>query len=462
MTDLQTRSEKDSLGEIDVPDEAHYGASTQRAVENFPISGQTLPIEFIYVLVTIKKCAAQVNGELSLLEEKHVQAITDSCDEILIGNHDDQFPVDVYQTGSGTSTHMNVNEVIAHLANDKLGEHGIHANDHVNRGQSSNDVFPTAIHIAVAANLQQKLIPALTELKAAYEQKATELSEVIKVGRTHLMDATPVTLGQVFAGYGAQIGDAIEAIEGDLPSLRKLPIGGTAVGTGINTHPEFGKRMCQKLSDVYCETLEEVPNHFAAQGSRDACVQTSGNLRSLAITLSKITNDIRWMSSGPRAGLNEITLPPLQPGSSIMPGKVNPVMCECLMQACARIIGNDATVAAAGQLGNFELNTGMPLICHSLLQSINILSNAITAFTQKCIVGIEANREKLSDQVEQTLMLATKLTPAIGYDRAADVAKRALEYGRTVRDVAQEEGLSDAQIEELLDPGSMLSPEEGK
>jgi len=443
------------MGEIQLPADALYGASTQRAVENFPVSGIELPEELITALAAIKASCAETNAELGKLDASIASRISDAAEQIAAHEHDDQFPVDVFQTGSGTSTNMNINEVIATLAGED-----IHPNDHVNMGQSSNDVFPSAIHIAAAHLIQRDLLPNLQSLWEELTRKAEKFSDCIKTGRTHLQDATPVTLGQEFSGYARQIALAIKRIEGVIPELLELPIGGTAVGTGINTHPQFALKVCEKLNGRYNLQFTEASNHFEAQAAKDACVQTSGTLKTLAVSLSKIANDIRWMGSGPRAGFGEIELPAVQPGSSIMPGKVNPVMCESVLQVCAQVIGNDTAITHAVMMSNFELNTGMPLIAHNLIQSIKILSRSIILFSDKCVKGIVANKERMEAQVEQGLMLATKLAPLVGYDRAAEIAKHAHMEGRTIREVALSQGVAEADLDKLLDPKSMLGPSE--
>ena len=449
------RIEKDSMGEMRVPANALYGAQTARAVENFPISGLLLPRPLIRALALIKQHAARTNADLKLLPPHVAQAIEAAAAEVAAGKHDAQFVVDVFQTGSGTSTNMNANEVIATRATQLLGTTAerVHPNDHVNYGQSSNDVIPTAIHVAALDEIMNHLIPALNELHGALLDKAAQFGEVLKIGRTHLQDATPVRLGQEFSGYASQVEHGIQRLRNCAPHLGELALGGTAVGTGINTHPEFARRTIERLADELDLEIKEAPNHFEAQAARDACVETSGALKTLAVSLNKIANDIRFLGSGPRLGYGEISLPATQPGSSIMPGKVNPVMSEMLMQVCGQVIGNDAAITFAGAFGNFELNVMMPLIAHNLLQSIELLTQATLTFARRCVKGIEANVEKCRSDIERSLALCTPLAPVIGYDRAAQIAKEAWQTNRTVREVAREmSGLSEEKLNELLDP----------
>jgi len=448
------RIERDSMGEMRVPAHALYGAQTARAVENFPISGLRFPRPFIRALGSIKKHAARTNGELGLLPAHVADAIQKAADEVEIGRHDDQFVVDVFQTGSGTSTNMNANEVIATRATQLLGgEPRVHPNDHVNRGQSSNDVIPTAIHIAALDGIVNQLIPALNELHGALLDKAAQFGDVLKIGRTHLQDATPIRLGQEFSGYASQVQHGVQRLWNGAPHLGELALGGTAVGTGVNTHPEFARRTIERMADETGLELREAPNHFEAQAARDACVEASGALKTVAISLSKIANDIRFLGSGPRLGYGEISLPATQPGSSIMPGKINPVMCEMVLQVSGQVIGNDAAIAFGGAFGNFELNVMMPLIAHNLLQSIELLTRASLVFARRCVLGLEANAEKCRADIERSLALCTPLAPVIGYDRAAQIAKKAWETNRTVREVAREmSGLTEARLDELLDP----------
>jgi fumarate hydratase class II len=441
---------------MQVPGDAYYGAQTARAVENFPVSDLRFPRRFIRALGLIKKLAARANLQLGLLPKEIVGAIQTAAQEVVDGKWDSQFVVDIFQTGSGTSTNMNANEVIANRAIEILGgnrgDKSVHPNDHVNNGQSSNDVIPTAIHIASVEGLVRGLIPALNELRGALANKATEFVDILKIGRTHLQDATPLYLGQEFSGYATQIGQGIARLEHCLSALSQLALGGTAVGTGINTHPHFAREVIKGISDETGTTFSEAENHFAAQSNIDTCVQTSGALKSLAIALIKIANDLRWLSSGPRCGLGELRLPATQPGSSIMPGKVNPVMCEMMIQVGAQVIGNDSAVAFAATQGAFELNTMLPVAAYNLLQSIDLLTHATRVFADRCIKGLEADAEKCAQDVEKSLALCTALVPAIGYDKAAKIAKIAYDTGRTVRDVALElSGLDNQKVNQLLD-----------
>jgi fumarate hydratase class II len=451
------RIERDSMGEVCVPPGVRYGAQTARAVENFPVSGLRFPRAFIRALGLIKKHAAITNAALGLLPLEMANAIQQAAQEVVDGTLDDQFVVDVFQTGSGTSTNMNANEVIAHRAAELLGASRsntpVHPNDHVNRGQSSNDVIPSAIHVAALETIESRLRPALNELHAALLEKAAQFGEIIKIGRTHLQDATPIRLGQEFGGYASQIEHGLARLERITPHLGELALGGTAVGTGINTHPDFARRAIEGLAGETGLELHEARNHFEAQSARDACVETSGTLKTVAVSLIKIANDIRWLASGPRLGLGELTLPATQPGSSIMPGKVNPVMCEVVIQVGAQVIGNDAAITFGGASGNFELNTMMPVVAHNLLQSIDLLANATQVFARRCVLGLEAEAGRCQDNVERSLAMATALVPAIGYDQAAQIAKLASESGRTIREVALEtSGLDPAKIDQLLDP----------
>lgn len=459
----ETRVEFDSMGEMRVPAGAYYGAQTARAVENFPISELRLQRPFIRALGLIKKHAAGTNHALGLLPSSVAQAIGRAATEVADGRWDGEFVVDVFQTGSGTSTNMNANEVIANRALEVLGKargtKEVHPNDHVNLGQSSNDVIPTAIHVSTAQEIVGCLLPSLKELRAALAHKAEEFNDIVKIGRTHLQDATPIRLGQEFSGYAHQVFQAEARLRGVLGRLGKLALGGTAVGTGINTHPEFAGLTIAALAKETGLELSETENHFAAQGSIDAAVEASAVLRSAALALAKIANDIRWLGSGPRCGLGEIELPATQPGSSIMPGKVNPVMTEMMIQVCARVVGLDGTVAFSATCGAFELNTMLPVVAHSLLESISLLSNATRVFASRCVGGIRANREQCESYVERSLAMCTVLAPVIGYDRAAQIAKAAHTQGRTVRDLAKEmSGLSESQLSELLDPMRQTGP----
>jgi len=451
------RIERDTLGEVRVPAGALYGAQTQRAVENFPISGIGFSPAFVQALGLIKRAAAEVNRELGLLDPAKAAAIRQAAGEVSAGRWDDQFPIDIFQTGSGTSTNMNANEVIANRATQllggQLGERLVHPNDHVNMGQSSNDVIPTAIHLSAALQVHQLLLPALRHLQAALEARADELDEVVKTGRTHLMDAVPVRMGQEIGGWAYQVAQSIERIEGCLPRLFKLAIGGTAVGTGVNAHPEFGRRVAARLAEYTGLPFVECDNHFAAQSTLDSIVELSGHLRTLATSLMKIANDLRWMNSGPLAGLGEISLPALQPGSSIMPGKINPVICEAVMMVCGQVMGNDLAIAIGNERGNFQLNVMMPLIAHNILQSITLLGNATRLFADRAVAGFTVNRERIAEVIEKNPILVTALNPIIGYDKAAQIAKRAYAEGRRVKEVAAEmTDISPAELERLLDP----------
>jgi fumarate hydratase class II len=448
------RREKDSLGEIELPADALYGPQTARAVRNFTVSGSGIGREMIRALGLVKEAAARVNEKAGRLESKLADAIAAAAAEVAGGDHDGQFPVDIFQTGSGTSSNMNANEVIANRAGQLLGGGcRIHPNDHVNMGQSSNDTFPTAIHIAALTAIESNLLPALRLLRDGLSGKSAQFDDVVKVGRTHLQDAVPIRLGQEFSAFASQIEHGIEHLEAACGGLRELPAGGTAVGTGINAHPEFGKLMAAKLSEMTGVGFVEAANHFEAQAARDAAVRVSGALRALAVSLIKIADDIRWLGSGPRSGLGELKLPAVQPGSSIMPGKVNPVIAESLMQAAVQVIGNDMAIAAACLYSNFQLNTMQPLIARNLLEQIKLLSNAASMFNAKLLAGVEPDRERLAASAERSLSLATALAPLIGYDRAAEIAKRAEAEGKSIREVASEEKLlpHDA-LERLLDP----------
>jgi fumarate hydratase class II len=461
------RTEKDSMGEMLVPANAYYGAQTARAVENFPVSGLRFPRPFIRALGLIKKNAARTNAALKLLPAKTASAIERAAQEVADGDWDKEFVVDIFQTGSGTSTNMNANEVIANRACELLGgtrgDGKVHPNDHVNRGQSSNDVIPTAIHVAALAEIKFGLIPALSNLQKALAKKSHEFRDVIKIGRTHLQDATPITLGQVFSGYAAQIENGIARLAALEIRLGELALGGTAVGTGLNTHPQFARRTIAAIARETKLKLREAPNHFEAQAARDACVEASGALKTVAISLIKIANDIRFLASGPRCGIGELKLPATQPGSSIMPGKVNPVMCEMVIQAGAQVMGNDATISFCGAFGNFELNTMMPVLAHNLLEAIQLLTNASRLFAQRCVAGIEADEKNCAEKVERSLAMCTALAPEIGYDRAAQIAKRAHASGRTVRDVAREiSGLDDSKLNRLLDPARQTNSARSK
>ena len=460
----KTRTAKDSMGEVRVPADAYYGAQTQRAVDNFPVSGLPMPRSFIRAMGLIKKATAETNCEMKLLDEKVKNAVTQSAQEVIDGKLDDQFPVDVFQTGSGTSSNMNTNEVIAGRANEILGgDRGdrspVHPNDHVNKSQSSNDVIPSAIHIAAMESIEQGLLPALRELKRALEAKAGEFDDVVKIGRTHLADATPVRLGQEFGGYASMVDHGIRRVEISRAHLSELALGGTAVGTGINMPAGFAKGVIDRVSRETGIPFREAENHFEAQGAQDSLVETSGALKTVAVSLMKIANDIRWLSSGPRCGIQEISIPSLQPGSSIMPGKVNPVIPESVMQVCAQVIGHDAAITVGGQHGNFELIVMMPMMAHNLLSAIRLLGNVSKAFAEKCVSGIQSNRERCSELIEKSLAMCTALAPHIGYDKAAAIAKEAFESGRTVREIALEKKVMDSKkLDDVLNPRRMTEP----
>jgi fumarate hydratase class II len=450
------RIERDSMGEVQVPDGALYGASTQRAVENFPISGLRFGRRFIWALGLLKGSAARVAGPAGYVDAAKARAIAEAADQVRDGALDDQFVLDIFQTGSGTSTNTNANEVIAHRASELLGsdrrEGLVHPNDDVNFGQSSNDVIPAAIHVAAVAALRQELIPALDGLGGAFEGKAAEFADVVKSGRTHLMDATPVTLGQEFGGYATQVRKAVDRLEKVLPELEELALGGTAVGTGINAPAGFAAAVIADMARITGYPFREAEDHFEAQAAKDAAVSASGALKTVAVSLFKIANDLRWLSSGPRTGITEIRLPSLQPGSSIMPGKVNPVMPEMVMQVAAQVIGNDATVTWGGANGNFELNVMMPVIAHNLLESVTLLAHAADTFRRRCVEGIEADAERARELVERNIIVVTALNPHIGYDKGAIAAKEAFASGRNVRDIVVEKGwLTAEQVDELLD-----------
>ncbi|CAB1063646.1 Fumarate hydratase class II (EC [Olavius sp. associated proteobacterium Delta 1] len=462
---MKYREEKDSMGSVQVPADAYYGSQTQRAVENFPISGLHFPSEFIHALALVKKCAVRINDTLGLLDTRLAPAVAHAAQDVMDGRFDDQFVVDVFQTGSGTSSNMNMNEVVASRANEILtgtkgGRSPVHPNDHVNMGQSSNDIIPSVIHIAALALIKSRLIPSLESLKIVLAEKANEFKDIQKLGRTHLQDAVPLTLGQEFSGYARQIELGIERIRAVEPRLAELALGGTAVGSGLNAHPDFAKRVIALISEQTGLPFCEAVNHFEAQAAQDAAVETSGALKTLAVGLVKIANDIRWLASGPRSGIGEITIPPLQPGSSIMPGKVNPVIPEAVIQVAAQVVGNDATITMGGQAGNFELNVMLPVIVYNLLQSISILAAVTQAFSDKCIAGISANREACAAYIEKSLALVTGLVPKIGYDQAAAIAKKAYETGKTIRQVAMEESiLPENELNDLLDGKLGASPQ---
>lgn len=458
------RIERDSMGEMQVPDSAYYGAQTQRAFENFPVSDLKLPIPTIKALGIIKRSAAIVNNKLGFIPEDIKNAIVRAADEVIDGKFNDQFIVDIFQTGSGTSSNMNTNETIANRASEIMGGNigdrfPVHPNDHVNYGQSSNDVFPTAIHVSANIEVQNSLIPVLENLYNSLDKKAKEFDSIMKIGRTHLQDATPIRLGQEFSGYAQMVKNGIKRLKNSTPLLSELAQGGTAVGTGINTHKDFGRLIAEEITKISGVQFKEAENHFEAQAMQDAAVELSGSLKTIAVSLSKIANDIRWLGSGPRAGLGEIILPAVQPGSSIMPGKVNPVICESMIQACAQVIGNDLAITLGGQGGVFELNLMLPLIAHNLLQSVQILGNASKMFTEKLVDGIQADEKKCKDYIEGSLAMCTSLAPIIGYDKAADIAHKAYKTGKTVRQIAMENKvLEEDKLNKLLDPRSMTKP----
>jgi fumarate hydratase, class II len=462
-TDGDYRIERDTMGEVRVPATAKYQAQTQRAVENFPISFRGLERSQIRALALIKGAAARVNARLGVVDQDVADAVATAADRVAAGEFDAEFPIDVFQTGSGTSSNMNTNEVVASLATEALGRK-VHPNDQVNASQSSNDVFPTSIHVAATEAVTRALIPALDHLAAALQAKAQAWATVVKSGRTHLMDATPVTLGQEFGGYAAQVRYGIERLQSSMPRLAELPLGGTAVGTGINTPPGFAAAVIEELNTATGLSFTEARNHFEAQGARDGLVETSGQLRTIAVSLTKICNDIRWMGSGPRAGLAEIHLPDLQPGSSIMPGKVNPVLPEATLMVAAQVIGNDATVAFAGSQGNFELNVMFPVIAQNLLESIRLLANVSRLLADRCIDGIEADVQRCKDFAESSPSIVTPLNRYIGYEEAAAVAKQALKQGKTIKAVVLERGhvengtLTAEQLDAALDVLSMTHP----
>ncbi len=452
------------MGEMQVPATAYYGAQTQRAVLNFPISGIRFSRPFIRALGLVKQAAADVNHDLGQLDDTAWRVIAAAAAEVVEGQWDDQFVLDIFQTGSGTSTNMNANEVIAHRAAELAGAGAapIHPNDHVNMGQSSNDAIPTAIHVAAMEALHRNLLPALAGLQASLEQKAQEFDPIVKIGRTHLQDATPIRLGQEFSGYASQVAHSIRRLQQASRDVEELAIGGTAVGTGINTHPEFGARMAARLSDLTGLPFREAENHFEAQAAKDAAVQLSGTLKTLAVSLMKIANDIRLLGSGPRCGIGELIIPETQPGSSIMPGKVNPVIAESVMMVAAQVMGNDVAVTIAGERGNFELNVMMPVLAHNLLSSIQLLAASAQNFDRRLVQGLAADRARAEGLVEQSLAMVTALAPVIGYDRAAEIAKTSHKTGRTVRELVLEQKVLPAdEVARLLDPWSQTTPGRG-
>ena len=455
MSKKTFRTVQDSMGELEVPNDALWGAQTQRAVDNFPISGLTMPRQFIAALGLVKWAAAGANAELGLLTTKKAMAIQEAALEVAGGDFDEHFPIDVFQTGSGTSSNMNANEVIANLATAKLGN-DVHPNDHVNMGQSSNDVIPTCVHVSAAVAIHEKLLPALHHLSSVLEKKARETDAVVKTGRTHLMDAMPVTLGQELDGWRAQIDHACDRLNDTMKRLTALAQGGTAVGTGINAHPKFGAKVATLLAERTGVAFAVADSLFESLSSQDAAVETSGQLRVLAVSLTKIANDLRWMNSGPLAGIAEIALPALQPGSSIMPGKVNPVIPEAVAMVSAQVIGNDATIAMAGQSGNFQLNVMLPVVAHNLLESIEILANGAICLADSAIAGFVVNDKNIKKALDRNPILVTALNPVIGYEKGAAIAKKAYADGRPIKDVAREEtDLTDEELDRLLDPADL-------
>jgi fumarate hydratase, class II len=451
-----TRTERDSMGEMEVPGGALYGASTQRAVLNFPISGQRMPGRFIHALALVKRAAAETNAELGTLAPDVAGAIAEASQAVAEGAYDDEFPIDIYQTGSGTSTNMNANEVIAHLAGERLGRK-VHPNDHVNAGQSSNDNIPTALQLAAAIAIQEELLPALETLYAALQSKSVELHDIVKTGRTHLQDATPIRIGQEFEGYAGQLADAIRRAAAARDELLSVPLGGTAVGTGINTHPEYARRATARLSELTGLPVRETKSHFHAQATLDAVIAAHGGIRTIALSLWKVGSDLRLMGMGPRAGIGELALPETQPGSSIMPGKVNPVIIESMLMVVARVVGNDATIAFSQTGSLLELNVMMPVAAAAILESIELVAAAARNFAERCVKGLTAT-DRGPALVEQGLMLATALAPVIGYDEAAKVAKEALRTGRTIRELALERGMNSDELDRILDPARMTEP----
>ncbi len=461
---MEYREEEDSLGKTKVPGEAYYGAQTQRSIENFDIGSEKIPLEVIKAYGIIKKAAATVNCELDLLEKEKKNLIVKACDELIAGDLADQFPLVVWQTGSGTQTNMNVNEVISSRANELAGEEigkkePIHPNDHVNMSQSSNDTFSTAMSISSVKLIQSDLLPALNELKNSLQEKSEKFDDIVKTGRTHLMDAAPVTLGQEFSGYASQIRHGINAVENTMPHLKELAIGATAVGTGLNTHERYERKVVEKINSLTGIKFTGAPNKFESIAAHDDIVKTSGALKTLAGSLIKVANDIRWLSSGPRCGIGEINLPVNEPGSSIMPGKINPTQAEALIQVCIQVMGNDSAVTFAGSSGNFELNVCKPIIIYNFLQSVRLLSDACESFNKNCVRGIEPNREKIQEYLDKSLMLVTALNPIIGYDKAADIAQKAHKEDKTLKEAAVELGyLTEEEFEKAINPEEMTEP----
>ena len=457
------RKEQDSLGTIEVPEDKYWGAQTERSKENFPVGGEKIPIEVIHAQATLKKASAMVNAELGLLPQEKCDMIKDAVDVILTGELDEHFPLVVWQTGSGTQTNMNVNEVISNYAIEKAGgkmgsKDPIHPNDDVNKSQSSNDTFPTATHIAAILKVKHHLLPNLHIFLKALQEKAQAFMDIVKIGRTHLMDATPLTLGQEFSGYASQIEHGIQAVENAIPHMAEIALGGTAVGTGLNTHPKYAKRVAEVISELTGESFTSAPCKFEALAADDAMVEMSGALKRLACSFMKIANDIRWMASGPRSGIGELTIPSNEPGSSIMPGKVNPTQCESMTQAAVQVLGNDAAIGFACSQGNFELNVYRPVMIYNLLQSIQLLSDTAKNFTERCLHGTEPNKEQIEIHLRRSLMLVTALNPVIGYDKAAEIAKKAYKENKTLKEVAVELGyLTPEKFDEVVDPIKMTN-----
>jgi len=456
------RIERDTFGEIKVPAEKLWGAQTQRSLQNFKISGEHMPLDLIYALALVKRCCAKVNRELKVLNAKKSQAIIKAADEVIEGRHDEEFPLVIWQTGSGTQTNMNMNEVLANRASELLGgkrgeQRLVHPNDDVNKGQSSNDVFPTAMHVAAARALVNRLIPAVQKLRDTLRRKAKEFDAIVKIGRTHLQDATPLTLGQEFSGYVSQLEHGLAHVEAALPHLYELALGGTAVGTGLNAHPEFAQRVAKELSQEADLPFISAPNKFEALASHDALVHAHGALKTLAASFMKIANDVRWLASGPRSGLGEIKIPENEPGSSIMPGKVNPTQCEALTMLCCEVMGNDVAINLGGAMGNFELNVFKPLIIYNFLHSVGLLADGAASFNDNCAAGIEANRARIKELLDRSLMLVTALNPHIGYDKAAQIAKKAHKEGWSLREAAIASGhLSAKQFDQWVRPRDMV------
>lgn len=461
---MKYRIESDSLGSVRVPADQYYGAQTARSLENFKIGGETFPKEFIRALALIKKAAALTNKELKVLDPKKAELIARATDEVLRGKFDNDFPLVIWQTGSGTQTNMNVNEVIANRANELAGspkgsKKPVHPNDDVNKGQSSNDVFPAAMHIATALAIEEHLIPSVAALRNALQKKSKEFKNIIKIGRTHLMDATPITLGQEFSGYVEQLTNGLVRIKASLPRLYELATGGTAVGTGLNTHPKFGEKIAQRIAQMTGKPFRGAPNKFEALAAHDAIVGASGDIRTLAVSLIKIANDIRWLGSGPRSGIGEIFLPENEPGSSIMPGKVNPTQCEAMTMVCVQVLGNDTTIAFAGAGGNFELNVYKPVIIYNILQSIRLLSDACESFAKNCVDGIQANRAQIEKNLNNSLMLVTALNPHIGYDKAAKAAQKAHKENILLKEAVVRLGFLTAEdFDRIVRPEKMIGP----